>query len=341
MLLFTCSTCQQMLFFDNFQCVRCGHRVAFLPDVLDFDACLPEPDGVLFKSPRHPDRSYRPCANAEVCNWMLPADVDGSLCRSCRLTRTIPDQPENQQRWARMEAAKRRLVYTLLALHLPLVDRLVDENEGLAFDFLLNTPEQHVLTGHASGVITINAAEADDDAREQARVSLNESYRTLLGHFRHESGHYYFDRLVGNGPHLPEFRRLFGDERADYGEALKVHHDNGPPPDWLERGYISAYASSHPWEDWAETWAHYLHMVDTLETARAFGLNVDRLAAQAEGTGFAKLLEEWVPLTLALNSLNRSMGLQDLYPFVLSQPAIDKLSFVHELCQAEGTRQTA
>lgn len=320
-----------MLFFDNFQCVRCGHRVAYLPDVLDFDACIPTPEG-LFESPRHPGKLYRSCFNAEVCNWMLPADVDGSLCRSCRLTRTIPDQPENQVRWARLEAAKRRLVYSLLELGLPIVDRLVDENDGLAFDFLVSQPDQPVLTGHASGVITINAAEADDEARELARVSLNEPYRTLLGHFRHESGHYYFDQLLAGGPDLPEFRRLFGDERADYGEALKLHHENGPPVDWLERGFISAYASSHPWEDWAETWAHYLHLVDTLETAQSFGLKVERLAAQAEEqTGFHKLLEDWVPLTLALNSLNRSMGLQDLYPFVLSQAAIDKLCFVHEL----------
>lgn len=323
-----------MLFFDNFQCVRCAHRVAYLPDVLDLDTCQPDADG-LFVSPRHPDRRYRLCANSEVCNWMVPADLDGALCRSCRLTRTLPDLPENHTRWAHLEAAKRRLVYTLLELGLPLVDRLTDKEQGLAFDFLVSRPDQPVLTGHAQGVITVNAAEADDDARERARVNLNEAYRTLLGHFRHESGHYYFDQLLAHGPRLDEFRRLFGDERADYGEALEKHHRDGPPADWLERGFISAYASSHPWEDWAETWAHYLHLVDTLDTARSFGLRVERLSSQAlEPTGFALLMEEWVPLTLALNSLNRSMGLQDLYPFVLSQAATDKLAFVHELIQA-------
>jgi hypothetical protein len=246
---------------------------------------------------------------------------DGTLCLSCQLTRTIPDQPENLLRWQRLEAAKRRLVYTLLALDLP--------RDGLTFDFLVPQADQPVLTGHARGVITINATEADDEARELARVNLNEPYRTLLGHFRHESGHYYFDQLVAPDPH--EFRHLFGDERQDYAEALQRHHENGPPPDWLEQGFISAYASSHPWEDWAETWAHYLHMVDTLETADAFGLKVQRLQAEAgQQTAFHRLLEGWVPLTLALNSLNRSMGLQDLYPFVLSQAAIDKLRFVHQ-----------
>jgi hypothetical protein len=91
----------------------------------------------------------------------------------------------------------------------------------------------------------------------------------LLGHFRHEVGHYFWDRLVATDPHqLEEFRVLFGDDRQDYGEALKRHYDEGAPANWQDT-YISMYATMHPWEDFAETWAHYLHIVDTLETAGA------------------------------------------------------------------------
>jgi hypothetical protein len=48
-------------------------------------------------------------------------------------------------------------------------------------------------------------------------------------------------------------------------------------------------------------------------------------------TGFDRILQNWLPLTYALNELNRGMGLPDLYPFVLSAPAIEKLRFVHEV----------
>jgi hypothetical protein len=192
----------------------------------------------------------------------------------------IPDLSltENQANWRRIQLAKHRLFYTLLKLRLPLKTKLEDTEHGLAFDFLVAPPPhdmaaEPVMTGHDHGLITINLAEADDSERERMRRQMGEPYRTLLGHFRHEIAHYYWDRLVRDASGIEAFRQLFGDEREDYSAALQRHYANGPPPNWQE-SFVSAYASTHPWEDWAETWAHYFHMVDTLETASAFGMRV-------------------------------------------------------------------
>jgi hypothetical protein len=200
--------------------------------------------------------------------------------RACQLNRTIPhlETPGNLLRWQRLEAAKHRLVYGLLRFGLPLTSRAEDPQAGLAFDFLADSgpafrENAQAMTGHSQGLITINIAEADDAERERHRQDMAEPYRTLLGHFRHEIGHYYWERLVRGGTWLEPFRALFGDERQDYGAGLERHYAAGPRPDWSQR-FVSAYAGMHPWEDWAETWAHYLHIVDTLETANAFGLRV-------------------------------------------------------------------
>jgi hypothetical protein len=247
--------------------------------------------------------------------------------------------PDQHALWTRIEVAKRHLVYTLLALKLPLDSKQDDEDRGLAFDFLAPTPDKPVVTGHANGVITLNAIEADPVAREEMRVKMGERYRTLLGHFRHEIGHYYFRLLVDKGPFLERFRQLFGDEREDYAEALQRHYASAPPEDWTER-YISTYAAAHPWEDWAETWAHYLHMRDTLETAQQFGLvsQVARLSRGVDLASFEQLLAEWIDLTVALNALNRSMGLPDPYPFQIGAVPGKKLAFVHEVVQSGGGR---
>jgi hypothetical protein len=243
--------------------------------------------------------------------------------------------------WFKLEVAKRRLVYSLIGLRLPLEARAEGSDTGLAFEFLADLPDQPpILTGHNAGLITVNIAEADDAKREKRRVNMREPYRTLLGHFRHEIGHYYWDRLIADGPRLDAFRKLFGDERADYGKALQTHYDEGPPEDW-QKYFVTAYASSHPWEDWAETWAHYLHMIDLLESASACGLSMrprrrDEPALKSltsvnlDQPIFDGMLERWFPLTYVLNNLNRSMGLPDGYPFVLSTPAISKLRFVHD-----------
>jgi hypothetical protein len=260
------------------------------------------------------------------------------------LTRVIPDlsRPGHQEAWYKIEVAKRRLVYTLLELGLPLRSKLEDPERGLAFEFLADPDDPSAprpLTGHADGLITINLAEADDAERERRRLAMHEPYRTLLGHFRHEVGHYYWDVLIAGSPRQDAFRRTFGDERADYAQALQAHYQQGAPADWQQR-FVSHYASAHPWEDWAETWAHYVHMVDTLETAASCGLalkprRTDEPALQTDprrglpGT-FEQMVEDWFPLTYVLNSLNRCLGMPDGYPFVLSDQQIAKLRFVHE-----------
>jgi len=274
----------------------------------------------------------------------VDARHDETLCEACRLTTTIPDLTVegHHAAWYKLEVAKRRLVYALLNLHLP-VAPLTRDARGLAFEFLADAADRPpaVLTGHNGGVITINLAEADDAERERRRHALGEPYRTLLGHMRHESGHYYWDRLIDGTDRHDEFRARFGDEREDYQAALQRHYANGAPADWQTR-FVTAYASAHPWEDWAETWAHYLHMTDTLETAAACGVSIrprrsdEPTLAKVPSTAgtlaspFDRLIASWYPMTYLLNSLNRGLGLADAYPFVLSPPAVEKLRFVHD-----------
>ena len=305
----------------------------------------------LASADRAPEQAYRFCVNSgyDACNWLVPAEGPDAFCRACRLNRTIPDlgPPEHLLRWQRLEIAKHRLVYGLLRLGLPVVSKWENPVSGLAFDFLADPGEgfqatAQITTGHARGLITINIAEADDAVRERARKDMAEPYRTLPGHFRHEIGHYYWERLVRDGLWLASFRELFGDERQDYGARLEAHHALGAPPDWQQR-FVSSYASAHPWEDFAETWAHYLHMVDTLETADAFGLRVSPKAGRDPALAmkiefdpyrqgnFDALIQAWLPLTYAVNSLNQGMGQPDLYPFVLAPTVIGKLRFAHGL----------
>ena len=292
--------------------------------------------------------AFKLCKNYvdyDVCNWALDADDPEALCLSCRLTHTIPDLSVQgyQQAWAKLETAKRRALYSLLSLRLPLVGKAQDPS-GLEFNFKSdevapNGDRSRVLTGHDNGNITINIAEADDLYREKQRLRHGEPYRTLLGHFRHEIGHYYWDRLVPESPDLEAFRDLFGDERADYQADLERHYRDGPPAGWAER-YISAYASMHPWEDWAESWAHVMHMVDALETAYFLGLSaqprradepvlvVGQRPPQARVGHVDELLSSWAALTYVLNNLTRGLGLPDAYPFVLGAAVAQKISFV-------------
>ena len=271
----------------------------------------------------------------------------------------MPDltDPEKMTAWRKMEAAKHRMIYQLMRLNLPMPNRTDDPQGGLVFDFLADTSGpsgKKVLTGHDDGLITLALTEADDAERERRRTEMHEPYRTLLGHFRHEVGHYYWDKLVRDGGMLDECRAVFGDDEADYGEALKAHYEHGAPEDWQEH-FVSTYATTHAWEDFAETWAHYLHIIDTLETADAFGLEVhptvtnepvlhaDLRLDPYEAGNFDRLVAAWLPLTFAMNSMNRSMGMSDLYPFILSAPVIEKLSFMHDLVhRARGeVRQAA
>jgi hypothetical protein len=278
---------------------------------------------------------------------MLPADDPHDLCASCQLTVVIPalSSEKNLVLWSRLEAAKRRLLFSLQTVNLMPASKEAEPETGLAFQFLEDgVTDQHVMTGHANGVITLNIAEADPAERERTREQMHERYRTLLGHFRHESGHYYFDRLVVGSEWIDEYRALFGDERQDYGEALKRHYAEGPAADWASH-FVSSYASSHPWEDWAETWAHYLHMLDTLETANACGLSLhpvkadepelERAAVPTKTDSIDKIVRDWFALTYVLNSLNRSIGMPDSYPFTLSTPVLEKLGFVHKVVRAQ------
>lgn len=325
MLSFRCPRCNQLVFFENSRCLRCGTGLGFDPAGQRFV----EADG------------SRACANQRiaVCNWLVaPGSPPDTLCISCRLTRTRPNDSDDDAMaaFARAETDKRRLIFQLIDLGLPLAS-WEDEEGGLGYD-LLSSKDEPVITGHADGIVTIDLAESEDPHRERIRLEMGEPYRTMLGHLRHETGHYYWPVLVEQGGLLGRFRYLFGDETADYGEALERHYVEGAPAGW-ENDHVSAYATMHPWEDWAETFAHYLHIRDTLQTAAAFGMRVERreeaLSADpginVDDEPFAQILSDWLPLTYALNAVNRSMGRDDLYPFVLSATVAGKLTFVHQL----------
>lgn len=359
---FRCQKCGQALFFENVECLSCKSPLAFLPGRLNLAAIEPVAGAEGLWQPigqgrrGKPAPQYRLCHNHgayQACNFAVPAEDPNPLCASCRLTRVLPDlsRPENTQRWYRIEVAKRRLFYTLARLGLLSTAPHQGEATGPVFEFLEDQPGQQVMTGHAEGLITVNVAEADDDERVRRRIAMHEPYRTLLGHFRHEIGHYYWDVLIRDGGRLEAFRELFGDESADYAEALNRHYESGGnPPDWQDQ-YVSAYATAHPWEDWAETWAHYLHMVDLLETAASYNTRITLPGAQ-EGEpeeltnpfecarlDFNELVSQWVPITLLVNSLNRSLGQEDAYPFALSPGALKKLRYVHDVIQDHRDRQ--
>lgn len=346
MKLFTCKKCGQQLYFENTHCECCGSPLGFLADTMELHTLIPHhKDTYKIKGK---EGTYRYCSNAqyEVCNWILHEDEEDDLCTACSLNHTIPNlQVEGQQLlWTKMELAKHRLLYSLMRLNLPVRNKEQDAEHGLGFEFLADQG-QPVMTGHAQGMITLNIAEADDAERARRRADMGEPYRTLLGHFRHEVGHYYWDRLIQGSKYLSDFRKLFGDEQEDYGKALQRHYQQGTPEDWQE-SYISEYATAHPWEDWAESWAHYLHLLDTLDTAYAFGLKVnpktpvkdDSVKASMDSNpyhikDFEDIISLWLPLTFAMNSLSRSMGQGDTYPFVIPPPVIEKLSFIHKVCQ--------
>jgi hypothetical protein len=353
MKLFACQACGNLLYFENVRCESCGRTLGFIPARTELSA-LEEAGDAAWSALADGDAPFRFCRNADfgVCNWLVPADGRDDLCLACRHNRTIPDLsvPGNAGLWAKIEVAKRRLFYSLLRWRLPLAGRQDDPVRGLAFDFLADPPESHataVMTGHDDGLITLAIREADDAEREKIRLEMGEPYRTLLGHFRHESGHYFWDRLVApNEAMLATFRDLFGDERTDYAEALQRHYGSEANAGWMQ-SFVSGYASSHPWEDFAESWAHYMHIVDTLETAGAFGISVrprlapERLSAEIgfdpyRAEKVETLIDAWLPLEFATNSLNRSMGHMDFYPFILSGEVIAKLGFVHSLIHASA-----
>lgn len=355
MKLFSCQQCKQPLLFENTWCESCQTPLGFLAELMMLCTLTPAEHGYTLSMPASQE-TWHFCQNHQhgVCNWLV-AEQD-SFCEACDLNRHIPNlESENhQQAWLELEAAKHRLVYSLLKLRLPVTSKKETPSDGLCFDFISDNdaiPEDaQTITGHSEGLVTINTAEADSAEREQIRKDMNESYRTLIGHFRHEVGHYYWDQLIAKDEtQLNRYRALFGDERSDYQQALHLHYQN--PLDQWQECFVSQYASSHPWEDWAETWAHYLHIIDTLETAYEFGLQTQPRIEDAQSLAttitlnpyqhehFSDLLNQYLPLTFAANCLNRSMGQPDLYPFIISPKVGEKLSFIHSLLlRQKGTR---
>ena len=329
---FACPNCGQRLAFENSMCLGCNNPIGF--DLVQREFAILGGDGVTTVG-----SARRMCANLHVagCNWLVPAaDRPAPLCRSCSLTRTLPaDGDPAMPAFAEAEAAKRRLVVELIELGLPINDRVADPDRGLTFD-LLSSEHEPVITGHDEGVITLDLAEGDDVHRESLRISMDEPYRTLLGHFRHETGHYFFFVLAETAPARVEFESLFGDPDLDYQAAIDRHYSQGAPEGW-EGNYVSSYATMHPAEDWAETFAHYLHIRDTLDTAAAFGFapagaTLDHPLAGV--AGFDRMIELWLPLAWSLNMVNRSMGHNDLYPFVLPPAVLNKMRLVHKLVVA-------
>lgn len=337
---FYCS-CGAEIFFDNTICIKCGRPVGVDAEGSEMFTLRRRSNGLLAATVGTHTKYYRFCEHRSSeslgCNLLIRDDDPSNQCVSCRLTRTIPDQsiPRNVTRWRILESAKRRMIFNLYKNRLPYQNRYVNPQAGLCFDFLEDSSSNpniaagSVLTGHSNGVITVNAAEADPTYRVTIREEMNERYRTILGHFRHEIGHYFWMRFIQNTRFDWPFRQIFGDYTQDYDEALKRYYAEGPDPDWQEN-HISAYSSMHPFEDWAETWAHYMHMHDTLETAVSFNM----IKVDIDSQDFNEVLNKWVELTVIMNALNRSVGNPDAYPFILSATVYKKLAFIREVILA-------
>ena len=325
MKLFKCPRCKGTLYFNNRAC-GCGTQVAFDPEAEKFEIL---------------DAA---CANREQigCNWKA-ASGQGSLCRACAMTEVVPDSMVNTNvpLWADTEAAKR---WVLVNLGQWGWLKAGDQGPWPRFHLLSEVTSSGpapVTMGHADGLITINVTEADPAQRVARREKLSERYRTLTGHFRHELGHYVFQRLVEDERFAAAFRNRFGDERADYGAALSQHYDNGPPQGWQDN-HITEYASSHPHEDWAETFAHLVHLTDMIDSANATGLRQSSTGVPdpyRTSDGDA-VISAGANLGIAFNHVNRSMGLFDLYPFVIAPAVRDKLAFVRAAVAA-GPREAA
>jgi len=342
MKVFQCGHCNYPLFFENITCENCGHLCGYRDtdrSMLTFD-----PVGASLISDRE-NIAYKYCKNKDygVCNWLLPVDDTHDFCPACQLNRTIPNlsDKENFAKWKNLEVAKHRLIYQLLKIGLDLPSKITNKN-GLCFDFIVKWGNPNIMTGHANGVITILLQEADSVLREQIRKQLQEPYRTLIGHLRHEVGHYFWERLVfAKKDVLLKFREIFGNEEVNYGDALQSYYANGAPDNWRD-SYISKYATSHPWEDWAETWAHYLHIIDMVETAHFFRLKVNPIKNSNDMKAslsfdpytkrkFKPIVNKCVPLSFAVNSINRAMGIPDVYPFIIGPGVVKKMTFIHEL----------
>ena len=342
MKIFQCGHCEHAVFFENYTCENCGHLSGFRDK--DRKMLTFKPLGKSLISDRE-QIEYKYCKNKEydVCNWLIEKSDPTDYCHACQLNRTIPNlsDVENFDKWRNLEIAKHRLIYQLQKIGLMLPSKMRND-DGLCFDFVAQKYNPNLMTGHDNGVITILLREADSVQREQMRKQFLEPYRTLIGHLRHEVGHYFWDRLVKTNPQvLTAFRAIFGDEQPNYADSLQQYYKEGASENWQE-SFISKYATSHPWEDWAETWAHYLHIMDMVETAYFFGLKVSPKGHVVDmktkvsfdpytKENFDVIIQTCVPLSFAVNSINRAMGVPDVYPFIISPGVVHKLKFIHQL----------
>lgn len=299
--------CSARVFFNDHKCMSCGARLIYDPGTDSFDV------------PRAVHWSDQPCVHATDwdCNW-LRAQPDGR-CQSCALDLQVATAGADLTVF---QAAKRRVVRQLLRLGFtPGVGAV-----AMRFNLLRSTPDEPVVTGHAAGLITLDVAEGEPARLAHAQTGLAEAYRAPVGHVRHEAGHWHWEAAIAsNPPELEQFRELFGDERLDYAMALERHYQT-PDNGWWRPIYLSHYATAHPWEDYAETFAHVLHMHAMLETARAEGFT--------EATGapsFQDTYDSWAALTIGLNEMARSMGTAEPYPFAPPLQAVRKIAFVDRL----------
>ncbi|WP_010520932.1 zinc-binding metallopeptidase family protein [Aquimarina agarivorans] len=327
-----CPNCNSIVYFENDSCINCNATLHFDPRIFNFIQLGNSSNNI-----NDINAISKPCINHQfnLCNWIAADNAD--YCVSCKLNNEIPTvgDTENYQKYIKLENAKRQLVYQLLKLKLPVVSKIENNKLGLMFNFIPENNSKGLKTGYMDGTITILLKEADAVERAQIRKLLSEPYRTLIGHFRHEIGHYYFSQLINN-QNLSQYRNLFGNEEIDYQQSLKRYYQNGPPNNWNAH-YISKYASAHPAEDWAETWSHYLHIIDLLETAHCNNICFNENGITLNyidpynSTDTNTIIHQSIILNIVANNLNRSMGIPDTYPFVLPKPMYNKLAFIHSL----------
>jgi hypothetical protein len=335
---FVCPVCHTQISFTSSECGSCATALGFFSDGLELLPLAVAPSaaaGYVVLARTQDESVWWRCLNfAWGCNWMIRADSGDVWCSACRLTRGRPDESSLDAvlAWSTTELAKRRLIYQLRSLGLPIDSPADDPDNGVVFD-LVYLPDSRGVTGHRKGVVTFDLREVDDRFREGARLAFYEPDRTVLGHLRHEIGHHYWDLLVVRNDAVDEFRDLFGDERPDYNEALEQHYER--LGEAFPDTHITSYATSHPSEDWAEMFAHFLHIRDGIETADEFGL--DHPATKPEALD--ALLDRWAVLANALNEMSLGLGHSAPYPYTISAAVATKLAFVQrQVARATNNR---
>lgn len=324
-----CPTCANEVFFDSLNCVRCltGLAVDLAADremeMIDVAAATP-------------------CTNRATwgCNWPAADGDDTQHCASCVLV--DPGQRGADRSMVQFQSAQRRALYQLSQLGVPwrspssTADATAADGDALdparattelRFAYRSRNAGDVAIIGHRGGEITLDLDEADPARREQIRATLGEHYRTPLGHIRHELGHYvWLNHVATEAAVLDEFRNMFGDERSDYTSSLEEHYARLDDGSWRD-DHVSFYASAHPWEDFAESWAQLMHVHDVVETGASWGV-VD---LPDDPTDARAWLGNSITASVAANELARSMGMRDLYPFALSAGVRAKVEFCWRL----------